>query len=616
MIAENTKRNEEIGQEDSDNEGEEGEGEGEESGDEKDDEEEEEEEADSDDDFSDLIYESDSEEERLANDSSKKDKLQNGNRSLADNLLKLKENGVANKPMTDEERKAMIEKASKELPYTFELPEKYDALEKLLRKRNAEYQSIIIERMIKCNHPKVEPANKEKMVELFAYLLQHVNDTAAAAIVRTAEQTFSIVDQITPFLYDLSHINAAETTKCFLEVIKEKQADYRAQEKQYPTLDTLVFFKMASDLYSTSDFRHTVVTPTIIFISQLLARCRVADRKDIASGLFLITCILDYTKMSNRFLPAALNFLNGVIYLCVRKRPIQQLKVIPPFKSVGIQNSLLVLSGEESPEVLTRMCKNDKLLRSTDLVDTSIDESFKVRALHTTLLMACNALEMLVENTGAKFFAAPLENIIGRLDCTEYPGFIKEAVTKCQKLIDSIGDQNLSYLVPGVKKPKQLRMLEPKIERIFDDKRNRKPGQREKGVRDGMIQKIRRETKGAIREIRRDNAFLAKIQLKRQMHRYDILECAGGKRKTNNLLNFSAMRNEERKSNESSLRLPFSKENSTQWIARRNICRTVLQEIPNGDSLTIDAHAEVRCAHSSSEQLEFVQIGYYFLMVL
>lgn len=425
-------------------------------------------------------------------------------------------NGVP-KPLSKEDREAMMEKAAKELPYTFELPHKFEALEKLLKNRNAEYQAVILDRMIKCNHPKVEPANKEKMITLFAYLLQHINDVAAKTTANNVESCFHILDRLTPSLYDLSHLNAAETTQCFREVIKEKQSEFRNNEKMYPALDTLVFFKIASQLYSVSDFRHFVVSPCVIFISHILSRCRVNNRVDIASGLFLVTTILDYTQQSKRFLPSAINFLVGIIYLCVPKRPIQSLKAIPPFKSTGDTHSLLVLTKKDKSDIAK--C-TDQCLKAIDLVDTEIDTSFKLRAFNSTLRLVTDLLQSLNVHQGARFLAAPIEDMLEKIEIDRYPDFIKTNYQKCRSVINSINDKNLCYIVPAAKKPRALRQLEPKFERIYDDKRNRKPGQKEKAVRVGLMKKIKRETKGAVRDIKRDNAFISNLRFKKQMQRY------------------------------------------------------------------------------------------------
>lgn len=56
----------------------------------------------------------------------------------------------------------------------------------------------------------------------------------------------------------------------------------------------LIFFKLVSVLFPTSDFRHPVVSPCLIFMSQILLRARIKKyRSDISKGLFICTLILE-----------------------------------------------------------------------------------------------------------------------------------------------------------------------------------------------------------------------------------------------------------------------------------------------------------------------------------
>lgn len=523
---------------------------------EEDEEEGEEEEENAEDDFSDLVYdgESDSELSR-SNASSKKSN-------------KSKTQKMPPKPFTEEDRKAMMEKAEKELPYTFELPSNYEELEILLKKHNSDYQAVIIDRMIKCNHPKVEPTNRPKMVALFAYLLQYINDISSEEE-ENVSRCFEILDRITPYLYDLSHLNPAETTKCFLEVIKEKQSEFR-DSKHFPKLDTLVFLKLVTNLYSTSDFRHTIVSPCVIFISQILTHSRVKTRSDISSGLFLVTTILEYTQLSRRYLPAAINFLAGVLFLSIKKRSVQPLKVVPPFKEHGELSSLLVL---DEP---TKFIKEQRLI-ATDLIETDIDNDFKLRAFNTTLLLTNHLLSKLDDNNpGSKFLAQSFTNYLQKISFKYYPNEVKVNAVALKKTIQIIDDQELTYLVPELRKPKTLRQLEPKFERIYDDKRDRNRNAGKFAERNSLKRKIKSETKGAVREIRRDNAFLSRVELKRTLQRY-LTENEINSIEINKCSFFSGMPNVRIKLSAYSLKHLFNKVNLMLWIARKNICKFILE---------------------------------------
>lgn len=550
--------------------------------DEEGEEEEEEESSTEEDAFSDLVYESDSETDvNKSKDTSVKKSPTKKKAAAAYEANK----GTKVKILTDEERKAMMEKAQKELPYTFELPQKYKDLEKLLKKYGADHQAVILERMIKCNHPKVEPTNRERMTTLFAFLLQYVNDLASGD---DPVHCFTVLDRILPFLYDLSHINPADTTKCFLEVIKEKQFEYRGS-KEFPPLDTLVFLRIVSSLYSVSDFRHGIASPCVIFISQILTHSRVSNRSDISSGLFLVTVLLEYTQLSKRYLPAALNFLAGVLYLSIRKKSVHQIKVVPPFKSVGELSSLLVLKKQTAFDAESRLI-------ATDLTETEIDNSFKVRAFNTTVQLVIHIFSNL-NNCGLQFLAEPFSKYLDKIDLKHYPEECKENVSALLKVIERINSEPLTFLVPELKRPKTLRQLEPKYERIYDDRRDRSKNAGNAAIRKGLQRKIKKETKGAVREIRRDNAFLSKVQLKRKLHRYvffprfplkfKIFDCIFNFHflPKNTYIHFSskfipllsffsssftAMLNVEIRSSVSSPKLRSNKANSMHSIERRN----------------------------------------------
>lgn len=193
-------------------------------------------------------------------------------------------------------QKEIMEKAQKELPYTYALPESYEKLQSLLENQPPEYQDVIIERMIKCNHPSLAAENKENLGRLFVYLLQHLNDVVPDESDRTADSMktcFSILNSLTPHLYSLTQLNPQNARDSLIEVINEKQNEYKSKPKQYPGIDVLMFLKLVSCLFSTSDFRHQVVTPSLVFIGQMLTNCRIKSRYDIAYGVFLVTLFLE-----------------------------------------------------------------------------------------------------------------------------------------------------------------------------------------------------------------------------------------------------------------------------------------------------------------------------------
>lgn len=139
-------------------------------------------------------------------------------------------------------RKEIMENARKELPYTYKMPETFEELQKLLQNHNAEYQSLIVERIIKCNHWSLDNKNKEKLSNLFLFLLQHLNDAAVEDDAESVIKCFQVIDGLSPFLYDLAHINPQNTKNIIQAIIKEKHEEFEKNKKRYPGLDTVILF--------------------------------------------------------------------------------------------------------------------------------------------------------------------------------------------------------------------------------------------------------------------------------------------------------------------------------------------------------------------------------------
>lgn len=401
-----------------------------------------------------------------------------------------------------------------DLPYTIEMPKNYEEFSKLLNEYKLQDQSIIVERLIKCNHPKLEGVNRENIFKLFAFLLQMLNEKFADASQEDIREHFQFLSSIMPHLFDLIHLNAERMSTTFLDVIKEKYAEYKKNSKQFPSLEVLIYFKLVSNLYSTSDFRHPVVTPCYIFMQHILSKARVRSRQDIAMGLFLVTLSLEYGQISKRFLPAAFNFLLGTVHLCIPKRPVEVIKILPPFQSQGVLSKLLAIP-EDSDDYKDI---KEEPLKAEDLVTQTFTNDFKVRSLNQCLKLIQDAVELVNDNVGCNFLATPLLKMLEKLPLTAYPPYVKENYEKAKTVLETLANKSLTKLVPPEKKPKALRLLEPRIETVYDDKRRPKlSAEKEEKVK--LMAKIKRETKGAIREIRRDTEFLQKLRINQQLQR-------------------------------------------------------------------------------------------------
>lgn len=443
---------------------------------------------------------------------SKKDELQPKNATV---IIKKDSQERKQKIRNDlSQRKEVMEKARKELPYTYEAPGSLEELQKLLLNQNPEYQSVIIDRIIKCNHWSLDKQNKEKLSTLFVFLLQHIcSNSVKENTKKDIINTFQVFDRLCPYLYDLAHANPENANICMIEILKQKHEEFEKNRKKYPNIDTFIIFKLVSILFPTSDFRHVIVTPCLVFMSQILLRCRIKNRKDIAKGLFICTLILEYTVLSKRFSPSAINFLRGIIYMATPKLLIKGIKIIPPFKTVGELSNLLIIDQEQTG---LKIDSNTVLMKACDLVHEDIDNDFKVRVLFTTLNLIAEFKNHLQELESAYSIFEPIMKLLKKNTCDGYPLSLTRNIKQlCEELIN-LKNKKLEYIICEKKRPKPLKQYEPRIEVVYDSKKH-KPMSKEKAEREKLLHKYKKEMKGAIREIRRDTAFLSKLQIKQQI---------------------------------------------------------------------------------------------------
>lgn len=408
------------------------------------------------------------------------------------------------------ERKAIMETARNELPFTFAIPESYEDFKKFLMNQSPTHQSVIIERMIKCNHPSLGQDNKENLGMVFVYVMQHLADECSEAVddisIRNCLEVFRC---LLPQIFDLAQLNQENAQSSVIEIIKEKHSEYRTKKKLYPGLDVLIFLKLISCLFPTSDFRHLIVTPCFVFMEQMLTKCRVLCRRDVAYGLFVVTLVLEWTVLSKRFLPAAINFLAGILHLAIPKTGVKLIRVLPPFKATL---SLLSLTKEMREEVSLK-------LELTDLLNRPTDDSFKVRSLFVTLQLLNDFHKNLSHLPSLVEIYEPIFKYLNLIPKQNYPERVqKEFENLIEVLQNSVANRTLEYIVMEKKRPKALKLYEPKIEPVYDVKKH-KVQSKAKAERDKLLYKIKKEKKGALREIRRDQAFLGRVKIKERIRR-------------------------------------------------------------------------------------------------
>ncbi|XP_025095317.1 nucleolar protein 14-like isoform X2 [Pomacea canaliculata] len=417
---------------------------------------------------------------------------------------------ILKKRPVSEEQKKVAEAAKKELPYTFEAPENYEGLLSLLADLSIDQQLLVIERLYACHHPSLAEGNKQKLEQLFSQLLQYLMDSMAQ------EDPVQLFDSMTATLYKLMKHNPDSGASAVLQLLLNRHEEFqqicqrRSGRGKYMGLDTMLLLKLIHVLFPTSDFRHPVVTPAFYFITSMLGQSPVQNEGDVAAGLFLCVLSLEYVAESSRFIPEAINFLHGLLFMAAEKDPNKE-KVFPPFKPVGPNVDLLKIDQDFQGDIPALSIS--RTLGAGVQKQTLDTDDFRVSAISTTVRLLQEFSHLYHKLPAAVQVFAPIRIMLNKLPIKKYPTALQESIKKLSSTLEKDSHMKVLPLTMEKKKPQPLRQFEPRVEEVFDGKKKRK-GNREFQEKQRLQHKLKREYKGALREIRKDSRFLAKQQLK------------------------------------------------------------------------------------------------------
>jgi nucleolar protein 14 len=208
----------------------------------------------------------------------------------------------------------------KELPFTFPCPTTHDDFLDIVNSTTPDQLSIVIERIRVLHHPSLAEGNKQKLALFLGVLIDHLLYTVSAA------DRPSFADNPVILKHILSMVKAYPLSTASYSVRKLglmqknlvrglQSGPSEVKSKTWPGPAELTLLRLIGTVWSTSDFSHPVVAPAMLLISQYLGQCRVRDTRDLASGIFLCTLVLQYESQSKRLVPEALSFLAQALVL-------------------------------------------------------------------------------------------------------------------------------------------------------------------------------------------------------------------------------------------------------------------------------------------------------------
>lgn len=186
-----------------------------------------------------------------------------------------------------------------ELPYTFPMPSTHAAFLSLLDTHHitsAADTGLVIKRIRALYHPKLGEGNKERLQVFLTVLLDHMLD-----VLSPPTPAFETLQEMLPHLTALTTsfpLLAAQHTISKLVLIQKNltrglsRGALDPDAKTWPGPQELGLLRVVGATWSTSDFNNPVGRPAMLYMGQCLSQARVRGGRDLASGLFLCTLVL------------------------------------------------------------------------------------------------------------------------------------------------------------------------------------------------------------------------------------------------------------------------------------------------------------------------------------
>ncbi|KAL2609472.1 hypothetical protein R1flu_028045 [Riccia fluitans] len=403
------------------------------------------------------------------------------------------------------------------LPFVISAPQTLPELRALVDYRTDDELVVAIQRIRTCNAISLAAENRRKMQIFYNVLLQYFGSLASEKPFR-----LSRLNLLTKPLIELSMETPYFAATCARERLVHMHTQITNRLKTsdgnsyWPSLRTVLLLRFWSMIFPPSDLRHPVMTPAILFMSEVLCRCPITSGRDVAVGAFMCSLLLSTLREARRFCPEALNFILTLLVSSLPSQTYGKLEfarsICPAFMvEICLGEQWLVLRNKSKKEIEAPVLDFVALMTSEENDPVFATDAYRVGILRT-LLQSLNGFISIYEDLMS--FPEVFSPVLRVLKRLEEELVIVETLrplhTQAVEVIETKLAEHERLRQPlrmRVKKRMPIKQFNPKFEENFMKGRNYDPD-RERAEKKKLVKRIKSEAKGAARELRKDNFFL------------------------------------------------------------------------------------------------------------
>jgi len=411
---------------------------------------------------------------------------------------------------------SMSDEVGSNIPYVIEAPANYADLKKLVEDRSPAEVSIIFSRIRELNDARLGHEQKLKLQNFFSLVIKHYKGYVSQIEKSHAEEKhvdFSMLNAIYDHIFGLSELMPKHAISEFKNHLRAMHTDLLnrlstgAESFGYPSSSDLLFLKLISNIFPVTDFQHSVSTPANVYIHQCLADCQIRSLRDVASGLYLCATAIHYNQEAERFSPEVVTFLTNVLKTVTATSDEIQ---TDNMEDGANKINWLRLKKSSLKHETTKTLSFNKFIINKPTLEHKL--SLVRCAVH--LVKQYSAIFNQEFTSYAEVFEpvqSALQAILNKCIKSDHSmhAEINQVITHIQTVSEKCIKMRKRLLYLDVK-PQAIPQFTPLVigtlkGKIIDDDKFRLHTKI-------MTQKVKKAQRSAIREIRKDNAFLARAR--------------------------------------------------------------------------------------------------------
>lgn len=400
------------------------------------------------------------------------------------------------------------------LTFTPALPESYDDFKGLVDALEPEQVHEMISRVRAYNSAALSEGGRKKMQILYGCILQHFVSLAGQTPIPfdTLDALVSHIAEMTPLVPYYSGVLARSRLEKEYEAMKRSLKDPVTRVDAWPSNRMILLSKLFMDIYPVTDKRHQVLTPLCTFLSSVLLLCPITEPVHAVKGIIVSHLLVHAHARSGRFSPEALCFATGLLqcfkgYISLEfedSENLQWMKALhrSQFKSrKGYSVGLNLEDCLHGSQDFTSQSFSNSLLNATLELTSTISSNLYVEAFEELF----SPTVLLLEELGAHASSKP---------CYLDPELLAAAQRVADELkdkSDEISKKRKPVYLSSISKAPAVKQYNPRFEESYAKGKDYDPD-RERAEERRLKRQIRKEERGAIRELRKDAVFMAGVR--------------------------------------------------------------------------------------------------------